>query len=95
MHLYDTFETDKHVHFVIELCTGGDLLNYVRKRRRLTEVVAKHMFKQIAEALLNLEYLSIVHRDIKLDNILLDKSGMIKVKTFANVRLVILELVNL
>jgi 5'-AMP-activated protein kinase catalytic alpha subunit len=45
MHLYDTFETDKHVHFVIELCTGGDLLNYVRKRRRLTEVVAKHMFK--------------------------------------------------
>jgi serine/threonine protein kinase len=42
VHLYDTFETEKHVHFVIELCTGGDLLNYVRKRRRLTENVAKH-----------------------------------------------------
>jgi hypothetical protein len=30
---------------VIEICAGGDLLNYVRKRRRLKEDVAKYIFK--------------------------------------------------
>lgn len=35
--LLETFETDKHYLMVMELCPGGDLLNYVRKRRKLTE----------------------------------------------------------
>jgi 5'-AMP-activated protein kinase catalytic alpha subunit len=30
--LFETFETKKHILFVIEMCSGGDLLNYVRKR---------------------------------------------------------------
>ena len=33
--LYETFESKKHILFIVELCAGGDLLNYVRKRRRL------------------------------------------------------------
>lgn len=45
MRLFETFETKKHILFVIELCSGGDLLNYVRKRRRLKEDVAKYCFK--------------------------------------------------
>ncbi len=49
--LYEFFETQKHILFVIELCAGGDLLNYVRKRRRLKEDVAKFIFKQIVEGL--------------------------------------------
>ena len=43
--LYEYFETEKHILFVIELCAGGDLLNYVRRRRRLKEDVAKCLFK--------------------------------------------------
>jgi len=43
--LYEFFETQKHILFVIELCAGGDLLNYVRRRRRLKEDVAKCIFK--------------------------------------------------
>jgi len=39
--LYDSFETNKHVAFVIEMCGGGDILNYVRKRKKLTEPIAK------------------------------------------------------
>ena len=33
--LLETFDTDKHHLIVMELCPGGDLLNYVRKRRKL------------------------------------------------------------
>lgn len=43
--LFETFETDKHYLFVMELCSGGDLLSYVRKRRKLAEPIAKYLFK--------------------------------------------------
>ena len=81
--LYDTFETNKHICFVMELCSGGDLLTYVRKRRKLKEDVAKYFFKQIIEGLAYIHHSKlIVHRDIKLDNILLDANGRIKICDF-------------
>jgi serine/threonine-protein kinase ULK/ATG1 len=43
--LFDSLETSKHIVFVMELCAGGDLLNYVRKRRRLREDVARYVFR--------------------------------------------------
>lgn len=43
--LFDSFETQKHVVFVMEMCGGGDLLGYVRRRRKLTEDVARYMFR--------------------------------------------------
>ena len=45
MKLYETFETSEHLIFVTELCSGGDLLSYVRRRRKLTESSAKIIFK--------------------------------------------------
>lgn len=50
INLYETFETEKHFLLVTELCPGGDLLNYVRRRRKLTEDAAKYFFKQLVEA---------------------------------------------
>lgn len=78
----DNFETESHIIFVMELCAGGDLLNYVRKRRKLPENTAKVIFKQV---LLGLKYChenNILHRDIKLDNILLDSKGEVKIGDF-------------
>lgn len=49
--LFDSFETQKHIVFVMELCSGGDLLNYVRKRRKLKEQAAKFVFRQVVEGL--------------------------------------------
>ena len=80
--LYETFESEKHVLFSMEMCAGGDLLNYVRKRRKLKEPVAKILFKQIIEAIGYIHTRSIVHRDIKLDNILLDGKGNVKIGDF-------------
>ena len=45
--LYETFETKRHMILAMELCAGGDLLNYVRKRKKLDEAEAKVIFKQI------------------------------------------------
>jgi serine/threonine protein kinase len=80
--LFETFESKKHIVVVMELCAGGDLLNYVRKRRRLKEEYAKYIFKQVIEGIAHVHLKGILHRDIKLDNILLDGKGIIKIGDF-------------
>jgi serine/threonine protein kinase len=45
--LLEQFDTPHHTVFVTEVCGGGDLLSYVRKRRRLKEDVACHLFGQL------------------------------------------------
>jgi serine/threonine protein kinase len=67
---------------VMELCAGGDLLNFVRKRKRLDEETAKVLFKQIIEGIGYIHSKKILHRDIKLDNILLDGKGNVKIADF-------------
>ena len=86
--LYETFESKKHILFVIELCTGGDLLNYVRRRRKLKENIAKFIFKQLIEGLQHCHSRGILHRDIKLDNILLNSKGNIKIADFGVSRII-------
>ena len=80
--LYETFETEKHLVFVTELCSGGDLLSYVRRRRKLSEEMSKIIFKQILLGLQHIHSKGILHRDIKLENILLDKNGVVKIADF-------------
>ena len=80
--LMETFQTSKHYLIVMELCPGGDLLNYVRKRRKLSEKNAKYLFKQIMQGIAYMHTIGIVHRDIKLDNILLDGNGNVKIGDF-------------
>lgn len=80
--LYETFETERHYLFVMELCAGNDLLSYVRKRKKLNETVAVYFFKQIVEGIGYIHSKNVVHRDIKLDNILLDSKGHIKIADF-------------
>eukprot|EP00826_Nyctotherus_ovalis_P048760 TRINITY_DN5779_c0_g1_i1.p1 TRINITY_DN5779_c0_g1~~TRINITY_DN5779_c0_g1_i1.p1 ORF type:complete len:609 (-),score=112.44 TRINITY_DN5779_c0_g1_i1:1109-2935(-) len=82
--LYEVFESEKHLLYVEELCAGGDLLIYVRKRRKLKESVTKFILKQILEGLHYCHLKSILHRDIKLDNILLNSDGKIKVQHITN-----------
>ena len=59
--LYETFEMTKHIVFVMEICAGGDLLNYVRKRRKLKEDIAQYIFKQIIEGLLHIHSMNVIH----------------------------------
>jgi serine/threonine protein kinase len=56
----------------MELCAGGDLLTYVRRRGCLKEDVAREMFRQACAAIGYCHRKGIVHRDVKLDNMLLD-----------------------
>ena len=80
--IYETYETKKHYCIVMEYICAGDLLSYIKKRGKLTEQVAKFIFKQIVLTLQYIHNHNIVHRDIKLDNILIDLDNNIKICDF-------------
>jgi len=42
---FESLETDTHQLFFMEICQGGDLLHYIRRRRRLEEYEAKYFFR--------------------------------------------------
>ena len=86
--LYESFETTQHIVFVMEVGGGGDLLTYVRKRRKLKEEVAKFLFHQIITGVRYINSKNVLHRDIKLDNILLTSSGDVKICDFGVSKLV-------
>ena len=68
--------------FVMELCPGGDLFSYIKKRRRLKENQAKYFFAQILKGLDAIHKQQILHRDIKLENIMIDATGSVKIGDF-------------
>jgi serine/threonine protein kinase len=72
----------------MEVGGGGDLLTYVRKRRKLKEEVAKFLFHQIITGVRYINSKNVLHRDIKLDNILLTSSGDVKICDFGVSKLV-------
>ena len=69
---------------IFEYVGGTSLQNYIRQKpqRKLDETTARRMFHQVAEAICFCHSRDIAHRDIKLENILLDSSKNVKLIDF-------------
>jgi MAP/microtubule affinity-regulating kinase len=82
--LYEVIDTSKYVILVMEYVGGGSLHGYLKSmpNRRLDEPEAKRVFKQLLEGIKYCHSRCITHRDIKLENILLDEKNNIKIIDF-------------
>lgn len=80
--LLEVFESPKHLLIVMEFSGGGDLLKYIKTHGRLSESKAREYFIQIVYGLAHCHWRSVLHRDVKLDNILLDSNGGVKLWDF-------------
>ena len=80
--ILETFESEKYMLIIMEYISGGNLQNFVKKRRKLCEKTAKILFRQIIQGIKYIHSRGIVHRDIKLENILLDLNNIIKICDF-------------
>eukprot|EP00826_Nyctotherus_ovalis_P048249 TRINITY_DN5659_c0_g1_i11.p1 TRINITY_DN5659_c0_g1~~TRINITY_DN5659_c0_g1_i11.p1 ORF type:complete len:512 (-),score=140.90 TRINITY_DN5659_c0_g1_i11:1507-3042(-) len=70
--LLDTFENSDYIYIVLELLRGGDLYEYLEKREfKISEARARNITHSLATALFYLHSYGIVHRDIKLENIMM------------------------
>lgn len=72
--LREVTESDEELGFVMELCAGGDLFQMISDKGPLPEPAARAVFQQLIASASFCHSLRILHRDIKLENILLDSS---------------------
>ncbi|XP_013873233.1 caM kinase-like vesicle-associated, like isoform X2 [Austrofundulus limnaeus] len=70
LQLIDTFETRKEYFIIQELATGGDVFDWILDQGNYTERDASNVIKQVLEAVAYLHSLNIVHRNLKLENLM-------------------------
>ncbi|XP_008497708.2 NUAK family SNF1-like kinase 2 isoform X1 [Calypte anna] len=80
--VHEVFENSSKIVIVMEFASRGDLYDYISERQRLSEQEARHFFRQVVSAIYYCHKNGIVHRDLKLENILLDANGNIKIADF-------------
>ncbi|XP_072498834.1 hormonally up-regulated neu tumor-associated kinase homolog isoform X2 [Notamacropus eugenii] len=80
--LYETLETENSYYMVMELCLGGDLLDKICDQKKLDEKEVRRFTRQIMSAVGHLHCHGIVHRDLKVENFLLDENNNIKIVDF-------------
>lgn len=73
------FENREKMVLVMEYAAGGELYDYLSERKVLDEEEARRIFRQIATACYYCHKHKICHRDLKLENILLDENNNAKV----------------
>lgn len=69
--LLDVQKTENNFYLILEFCKGGDLGSFLKKFGKVNEVTAQRWLRQIVEAFRVLNEKNIIHRDLKLQNILL------------------------
>ena len=77
-----SFQEGDFLYLIMEYLPGGDLMNLFIKKDTLTEEEAKFYICEIILAIESIHNLNCIHRDIKPDNILIDKNGHIKLSDF-------------
>ncbi|TFY51546.1 hypothetical protein EVJ58_g10508, partial [Rhodofomes roseus] len=78
----ECFEDDDNVYMTLELCHNGSLMDMLRRRRRFTEPESRFFMVQLIGACQYMHTHQVIHRDLKLGNIFLDRNMNVKVGDF-------------
>lgn len=81
---YETIDTTRQLHIVMEYVSGCSLHGYLKRKpnRRLDEPEVKRIMKQILHAIDYCHNKNVTHRDLKLENLLLDDKNDVKIIDF-------------
>ncbi|GJE89092.1 Pkinase-domain-containing protein [Phanerochaete sordida] len=80
--LYDVIETDKYIGIILEYASGGELFDHILAHRYLREKDACKLFCQLISGVWYIHQKKIVHRDLKLENLLLDRNRNVIITDF-------------
>ncbi|RWV83451.1 hypothetical protein BHE74_00004372 [Ensete ventricosum] len=80
--LHEVMATRSKIYFVMELVRGGELFAKVARSGRLREDAARSYFRQLVSAIDFCHGRGVYHRDLKLENLLLDDQGNLKIADF-------------
>lgn len=82
LELLEIIATETSVYLVTELCTGGELFDYLVEKSSLSTRETRRIFGQLILGVAYLHSQGVVHRDLKLENILLDDKLNVKIADF-------------
>ena len=77
-----SFEDEERVFVILEYCQNRSLMEVHKRRKTITQPELRFYMKQILSALIYIHDKNIIHRDLKLSNILLAQGMMVKVCDF-------------
>ncbi|SCV05807.1 LANO_0H15610g1_1 [Lachancea nothofagi CBS 11611] len=84
--LYEVIVTENYVWMALEYCPGKELYEYLLTKKHIPLPECSQLFSQIVGAVYYAHSMKCVHRDLKLENILLDKKGQAKLTDFGFTR---------
>ncbi|EMR64190.1 putative serine threonine-protein kinase ksg1 protein [Eutypa lata UCREL1] len=85
--LYYTFQDENSLYYVLDLCTGGELLGVLKKTGTFDEECTRFFGAQILDSIEYMHSRGVIHRDLKPENVLLDDQLHVKITDFGTARL--------
>ncbi|XP_069115810.1 testis-specific serine/threonine-protein kinase 3-like [Argopecten irradians] len=82
----EIFEDNRRLYMILEYAENGDVLRYIQRSGAVSENRAGYWTRQIGDAVRYLHEINITHRDLKLENLLLDHENNIKICDFGFVK---------
>ncbi|OBA19024.1 kinase-like protein [Metschnikowia bicuspidata var. bicuspidata NRRL YB-4993] len=82
VNLVEVLKSGKYIGIVLEYASGGELFDFILKQKYLKENVAKKLFAQLVSGVDYMHSKGLIHRDLKLENLLLDKHKNIVISDF-------------
>ena len=80
--LKQNWKDEKYTYLIMELCTKGSVAQMLKRRYQLQEPETALIMKQIVDAVGYMHQHNVIHRDLKLDNFLIDSDGNVKITDF-------------
>lgn len=81
-HRYCTYQDSINCYMLMEFVVGGEIFTHLRKARRFSVGVTRFYIASLVLALAHLHSRRILYRDLKPENLLLDRDGYVKVADF-------------
>lgn len=85
--LYYTFQDERSLYFVLDLCSGGELLGVLKRMTTFDEECTRFYGAQILDTIEYMHSRGVIHRDLKPENVLLDDQKHIKITDFGTAKL--------
>lgn len=85
--LYYTFQDERSLYFVLDLCSGGELLSTLKQLGTFDEECTRFYAAQILDTIAHMHHRGVIHRDLKPENVLLDDKKFVKITDFGTAKM--------
>ncbi|EKX55106.1 hypothetical protein GUITHDRAFT_47223, partial [Guillardia theta CCMP2712] len=80
----EVLETESSIFLVMEYCAGGHIEDYISPTRPMSEAAARFYFSQLLDGMLYCHQQCVCHRDLRIENLMLDNRGNLKITDFGH-----------